>query len=83
MTQPSMRFGRGPDRRKESRPAADERRGGERREAAIRWITLFRDADPREVEETLGGLDVLALPAGTPILRRGEANGDVFILLSG
>jgi len=80
---PATRFRRGPDRRKESRAPAKERRGGERREAAIRWIALFRDADPREVEEALGGLDVLAIPAGTPLLRRGEANADVFILLSG
>jgi sigma-B regulation protein RsbU (phosphoserine phosphatase) len=58
-------------------------RRGERREAAIQWIALFRDADPREIDEALGASEVLALPAGTPLLRRGEANRDVFILLSG
>lgn len=79
----SMHFRRGPDRRKASRPPAQERRGGERREAAIQWITLFRDADPREIEEALEASEVLALPAGTPLLRKGEANRDVFILLSG
>ena len=84
MSGPSAtQFRRGPDRRKESRAPAKERRGAERREAAIRWITLFRDADPREVEEALGGLEVLAFRAGAPLLRRGEANQDVFILLSG
>ena len=79
----TMHFLRGPDRRKANGPPAKERRRRERRGAAIRWITLFRDADPREVEEALRASEVLALPAGTPLLRRGEANRDVFILLSG
>jgi phosphoserine phosphatase RsbU/P len=79
----TMRFQRGFDRRKASRPAAEERRRGERRDAVIRRITLFKDADPRELEEALGASEVFALPAGTPLLRRGEANRDVFILLSG
>ena len=79
----AMHFRRGPDRRKANRPPAKERRGGERREAPIQWITLFRDADPREVEDALEASEVLALPAGTPLLRKGEANRDVFILLSG
>ena len=84
MTGPAGRqFRRGPDRRKSERAPAKERRGGERREAATEWITLFRDADPREVEEALGASEVFALPAGAPLLRRGEANRDVFILLSG
>jgi len=84
MTGPAGRqFRRGPDRRKSERSPAKERRGGERREAATEWITLFRDADPREVEEALGASEVFALPAGAPLLRRGEANRDVFILLSG
>ena len=79
----SARFRRGPDRRKANRPAAKERRSGERRVAAIQRIALFRDADPREIEETLAASEVLELPAGTPVLRRGDANRDVFILLSG
>lgn len=79
----SVRFRRGPDRRKSARPAAKERRSGERRVAAIQRIALFRDADPREIEETLAASEVLELPAGTPVLRRGDANRDVFILLSG
>ncbi len=78
-----MHFRRGPDRRKANGPPAKERRRGERREAAIQWITLFRDADPREIEEALGASEVFALPAGTPLLHKGEANRDVFILLSG
>lgn len=84
MSEPAAtQFRRGPDRRKASDPPAKERRRGERREAAIQWIALFRDADPREIEEALATSEVLELPAGTPLLRRGEANRDVFILLSG
>lgn len=79
----AMHFRRGSDRRKANCPHPTERRQAERREAAVQWITLFRDADPREVEEALVASEVLALPAGTPLLRRGEANRDVFILLSG
>jgi sigma-B regulation protein RsbU (phosphoserine phosphatase) len=76
-------FPRGSDRRKANRPYAEERRRGERRGAALHWIPLFRDADPRELDEALAGCEVLALPAGTPLLRSGEANRNVFILLSG
>jgi phosphoserine phosphatase RsbU/P len=79
----TTRFGRGLDRRKAERTPAEEKRRGERREAAVQWIALFRDADPREIEEALGASEVFALSAGTPLLRRGEANQDVFILLSG
>src|SRR6185312_10146959 len=78
----TKRFQRGPDRRNAGGGSANERRRTSRREDAIHWITLFRDADPSEIEEALADCEVLALPAGTPLLRRGEANRDVFILLS-
>ncbi|HXS51766.1 MAG TPA: SpoIIE family protein phosphatase [Usitatibacter sp.] len=79
----AMRFGRGPDRRNADGPSTRERRRGERRESPTQWITLFRDADPGEIDEALGACEVLALPVGAPLLRRGETNRDVFILLSG
>lgn len=79
----TTRFHRGSDRRSASRPAAKERRRGERRDAAIRWITLFRDADPCELDAALAECEVLLLPAGEPLLRSGEPNRNVFILLSG
>lgn len=79
----TMHFGRGPDRRKGSRSGPEEHRHAERRRDEARWITLFRDADPRQVDEALAQCEVLALAAGTPLLRRGEANRDFFILLSG
>ncbi|HUF81892.1 MAG TPA: SpoIIE family protein phosphatase [Burkholderiales bacterium] len=77
------RFRRGADRRVLKRPVAEERRRDDRRAAAIRWITLFREADPRDLDEALVDCEVLVLPAGTPLLRLGEANRSVFILLSG
>jgi sigma-B regulation protein RsbU (phosphoserine phosphatase) len=76
-------FHRGPDRRQSANAAQPERRQGERRGESFRWIALFRDADPRELDEALADCEVLSLPAGTPLLRRGEANINVFILLSG
>lgn len=79
----AMHFGRGPDRRRGSRGGLEDHRHGERRREGIRWIALFRDADPRQVDEALAGCEVLQLAAGTPLLRRGESNRDFFILLSG
>ena len=79
----TKRFGRGPDRRQENKPVAHEQRRGQRREAPIQWITLFREADPRDIEAALAECEVLVLPPGAPLLRRGESNRDVFILLSG
>ena len=43
------RFRRGPDRRSASLPVSQERRRGDRRVAAIQWVSLFRSADPREL----------------------------------
>src|SRR5262245_9996669 len=79
----SAHFHRGPDRRVADLPHATERRVGERRREALQWVALFRDADPDEVEEALAECEVLPLAAGTPLLRRGESNRNVYILLSG
>ncbi len=84
MKQPAtMHFHRGSDRRSADSPAPEERRRGDRRDSAIHWITLFRDADPNDLDAALAECEVLLLPAGTPLLRSGEANRNVFILLSG
>jgi len=79
----STHFSRGPDRRAVNRPVAEERRRDDRRTAAIQWISLFRKADQRDLDKALAGCEVLELPAGAPLLRAGEANRSVFILLSG
>ncbi len=66
MKQPATtNFHRGTDRRRASQPQAVERRRGDRRDLAIRWITLFRDADPDALDAALAECEVLLLPAGT------------------
>ncbi|MBE0615406.1 MAG: SpoIIE family protein phosphatase [Burkholderiales bacterium] len=66
-----------------SSPNSEERRRGERRSSEFRWVSLFRDADQRDLEEILVDCEVLLLPAGTPLLRTGETNRNVYVLLSG
>lgn len=79
----TTRFHRGSDRRSANSPAAEERRRRERRDAAKHWVPLFRDADPRDLDAALAECEVVLLPAGEPLLRSGETNRTVFILLSG
>lgn len=55
----------------------------ERRTRGIRWIPLFRGVDEGAVHQALEDTQVLLLPAGTPLLKPGERNQSVFILLSG
>lgn len=82
-------FRRGPDMRvKVDEPnglAAGENspRPVERRTLGIRWIPLFRGVDEDAVQRALEDADVVLLPAGTPLLKPGERNQSVFILLSG
>ncbi len=66
-------------------PATGEssRRGNERRILGIRWIPMFRDVDEDVLDQVLAETEVLLLPAGTPLLKPGEHNHNVFILLSG
>jgi len=79
----ATQFHRGPDRRRAQRSTGAERRRGERRDAALRWIALFRDADPHDLDAALAECEVLQLAAGQLLLRSGDANRSVFILLSG
>ncbi len=79
----STHFRRGPDRRTANRAVGQERRRAARRDHGIRWIALFRDADPAELERALVECEVLLLPAGQALLRPGMQNQNVFILLSG
>jgi sigma-B regulation protein RsbU (phosphoserine phosphatase) len=83
MTPGGARFRRGPDRRGTSVPVAQERRHGDRRSEAIRWIPLFQDANQGDLFATLGDCEILLVPAGETLLRAGEANHNVFILLAG
>lgn len=81
--QGTTRFRRGPDRRRASVPVVLDRRSRDRRSDAIHWIPLFRHAGPRELSEAIAECEVLLLSAGGTLLRAGEANHNVFILLSG
>ncbi len=55
----------------------------DRRKQNISWIPLFREANEDDIHRTLSDCEVLLLPAGTPLLRPGETNHSVYILLSG
>lgn len=55
----------------------------ERRTLGMRWIPLFQGVDEGAVHQALEDAEVLLLPAGTPLLKPGEHNQSVFILLSG
>lgn len=81
-------FRRGPDRRSHGdaqnfAAAGVAQRLEERRTLGIRWIPLFRNVDEDAVHQALEDAEVLLLPAGTPLLKPGETNQSVFILLSG
>ena len=76
-------FRRRPERRTAERLAADGRQPSDRRKLSIGWIPLFREADENAIHETLCDCEVLLLPAGTPLLKPGETNHNVYILLSG
>jgi sigma-B regulation protein RsbU (phosphoserine phosphatase) len=56
---------------------------GERRREGMDWIGLFRQASADAVEAALAEAEVLELPADAPLLHYGEANHNVYILLSG
>jgi len=55
----------------------------ERRSLGLNWIPLFQGVDEQQLEQVLGDCDVLGLPAGTALLRVGEQNQNIFIILSG
>jgi sigma-B regulation protein RsbU (phosphoserine phosphatase) len=44
---------------------------------------LFRGIDPAAVAAALGDSEILTLAAGTPLLKPGESNDSVYLLLSG
>jgi sigma-B regulation protein RsbU (phosphoserine phosphatase) len=46
-------------------------------------IALFRGTDPHAVSEAIADCEVLTLASGTALLRPGDANDTIFVLLSG
>ena len=77
-------FARGPERRAVARGAYPERRlTGDRRLGGLDRLNLFRGADLAAVAQLIAGCDVIAVPANAPLLRLGDANDTVYLLLSG
>ena len=68
--------GRGPARHRRHPP-------DDRRRSDLGWLPLFRGTDLAAVARAIGDCDVIAVPAGTPLLRPGEANDTVYLLLAG
>lgn len=80
-----QRFGRKSDRRSRNVAVAADRRStqGGRRHRGLNWLSLFRDADEKAIDKFVGDSEVLLLSAGTPLLKPGDPNKSVFVLLSG
>lgn len=79
-------FRRRPDRRQRGNrhPASDARQAAaDRRQPGLGWSALFRGVEVRAIEDVVGDCEVLVLPAGTPLLKPGESNDCVYLLLSG
>ncbi len=78
-------FGRKSDRRSSNVKVAVDRRSAQsgRRNRGLNWLPLFRDADEKAIDAFITDSEVLLLSAGTPLLRPGDANKSVFVLLSG
>ena len=72
------RFARTPDRRKAGRGASADRRKSE-----LDRLPLFRGTDVDEVARVIGDCDVVVVPAGKPLLRPGDTNDSVYLLLAG
>lgn len=80
---PSSPFRRGNERRREEDTGYPTQRQRTRRRLSVSWIPLFRNIDEDVVNEALVDCEVLSLPAGTRLLKRGERNHNVYISLSG
>ena len=78
-------FARGPDRRKGRRGYTPDRRclAADRRRGDLERLTLFRGTDLATVARDIGDCDVITVPAGTPLLKPGDANDAVYVLLTG
>ncbi|OQW71110.1 MAG: cyclic nucleotide-binding protein [Proteobacteria bacterium ST_bin11] len=79
------RFKRGPDRRLGSSHSHSDKRvdEGDRRKLGPSWLSLFRGMDDETISESIGDFEVLTLPAGSLLLKPGDKNECVYLLLSG
>ena len=80
-----IRVWRGRDRRIASVPVAVERRVNavDRRRAGLGWATLFSGADDAAVLDAIDDQEILVLEPGEVLLRPGEANDAIYLVLSG
>ena len=54
-----------------------------RRHSRVAWLSLFRGANEAAVSEVIADAEVLVLPPGHTLLRIGEMNDTVYLVLSG
>ncbi len=80
-----MPFKRASERRTADRPIVTEQRHalGDRRQQTLRWFSLFRDADEAAVIDAIGDAQVIDLMPDDVLLRPGDANDTVYLVLSG
>lgn len=73
------------DRRAAHQPVAVERRvaKADRRLQNLTWLSLFKGAAEVAVLEAIDGADILQLAAGDVLLKKGNRNDSVFLVLSG
>lgn len=78
-------FKRGFNRRLTAKNVDLDRRNSldDRRHKGLTWLSLFQNADESAVRDAIGDSTVLVLEAGATLLRPGEANDTVFLILSG
>lgn len=78
-------FKRGISRRNKSVTVHLEKRTlvDDRRSRGVIWLPLFHDADESAVIEAIGDSDILTLEAGATLLRPGQPNDAVFLILVG
>jgi sigma-B regulation protein RsbU (phosphoserine phosphatase) len=80
-----IRLSRDRDRRKNSTPVSDDRRSslGDRRRLGLAWLSLFQGAEESALMEAVGSSEILVLQPGETLLRPGQANATVFLVLAG
>lgn len=81
--QQNIPFTRHLDRRTTENVPGDNRRQQTRRIRGLDWIPLFRNVAIDSISHALEDCEILLLTPGTPLLKPGEINHNVFILLSG
>ncbi len=81
----SMPFKRGPDRRNSQQDTGKPplKRLKERRTAGPNWLNLFQGIEDSVINQALDDMDVLVFPENQIILKPGDKNECIYLLLSG